>query len=255
MIKNLLKKMIGKTGYAVVKKNSVKKDLPEDVLREKKFVSILNKCKPFTMVSPDRSFALYKAVNYISLNDIEGDFVECGVWRGGQTMIMAHALLQENDTNRKIWLYDTYTGMSEPTNNDIKISTHEKAETLLLKKDKSTERGNIWCYAPIEEVKKNVLSTGYNPNNFVFVKGKVEDTIPDQIPSKIALLRLDTDWYESTYHELVHLFPRLVKGGVLIIDDYGTWEGSRLAVDEYILKRREKIMLMRVGTGAIGVKM
>lgn len=259
MIKNLIKKIFARMGYLVFKKENAATVIRQmaysaDILREIEFVSIHGKSREYTMVNKERSFGLYKAVEYICRNNIEGDIVECGVWKGGQAMIMAHTLLQENDTSRKIWLYDTYTGMSEPTNYDIKISTHEKAKTLLLKKDKSTERDNIWCYAPVEEVKRNVMSTGFNPNNFVFVKGKVEDTIPNQIPSKIALLRLDTDWYESTYHELVHLFPRLVKGGVLIIDDYGTWEGQKKAVDQYIKENNIKILLTRVTDGCIGVR-
>lgn len=252
MIRNLLKKIIGKTGYIIVKEDLIKKDLPEDILRDKKFVSILDECKPFTMVSPDRSFALYKAVNYLSINDIQGDFVECGVWKGGQAMIMAHTLLQAGDKKRRIWLYDTYTGMSKPAECDTSILTGEKALSIWERNNEQDH--NKWCYASLEEVSENLAATGYPKDNLIYVRGKVEDTIPNQAPKEIALLRLDTDWYESTRHELNHLFPRLVKGGVLIIDDYGSWEGSRSAVDEYILKRREKVMLMRIGTGAIGVK-
>jgi len=259
MIKDLIKKIAGQMGYIVFKKENAdtvvrQMSYSADILRDIEFASIHGKSREYTMVNKERSFALYEAVEYISRNNIEGDIVECGVWRGGQTMIMARTLLKENDKNRKIWLYDTYEGMSEPTNDDVKISNQERAQNLLLQKDKSTELDNIWCYAPIEEVKRNVMSTGYNPDNFVFVKGKVEDTIPDQIPSKIALLRLDTDWYESTYHELVHLFPRLVKGGVLLIDDYGTWAGSKKAVDKYIKENNVKILLTRVTAGCIGVR-
>ncbi len=259
MITNLIKKIFNQIGYIVFKKENAATVMRQmfysaDILRDIEFTSIHKKSRGYTMVNKERSFALYEATKYISRNKIEGDVVECGVWKGGQTMIMAHTLLQENDINRKIWLYDTYEGMSEPTEDDMRISTNEKAKSLLLKKDKTTERDNIWCYAPIEEVKKNVMSTGYNPNNLVFVKGKVEDTIPNQIPEKIALLRLDTDWYESTRHELVHLFPRLVKGGVLVIDDYGTWAGSKKAVDEYIKENNIKILLTRITAGCIGVR-
>ncbi|MGH7175324.1 MAG: TylF/MycF/NovP-related O-methyltransferase [Minisyncoccia bacterium] len=245
-IKYLAKKIVDKMGYTVLLKGS-----PPDVLRETGFAPIMEKSREYTKVDEGRSFGLYKAVEYLCRNNIEGDFVECGVWRGGQAMIMAYTLLQENDVSRTIWLYDTYAGMSEPTEDDVSILTKEKAKTLLLK-DKSPE--GILSYAPMEEVKRNVVSTGYSPNNFAFVKGKVEDTIPDQMPKKVALLRLDTDWYESTYHELVHLFPRLVKGGVLIIDDYGSWEGSRKAVDQYIKEKNVKILLNRVSNGRIGVR-
>jgi O-methyltransferase len=84
----------------------------------------------------------------------------------------------------------------------------------------------------------------------------VEDTIPNNIPEKIAILRLDTDWYESTRHELVHLFPRLSPYGVLIIDDYGCWQGAKKAVDEYISENNLRIFLSRIdSTGRIAIKL
>jgi hypothetical protein len=105
-------------------------------------------------------------------------------------------------------------------------------------------------------VKQAVYSTGYNRDKFHFVQGMVEDTLPEKAPEQIALLRLDTDWYESTRHELIHLFPRLSRGGVLIIDDYGDWEGARKAVDEYIAQHNVAILLNRIDhTGRIGVKL
>ncbi len=87
------------------------------------------------------------------------------------------------------------------------------------------------------------------------IKGKVEETIPHDIPEKISILRLDTDWYESTYHELVHLYPRLVKGGVLIIDDYGHWQGARKAVDQYFQENNIPVLLNWIDyTGRVAVK-
>jgi len=83
-----------------------------------------------------------------------------------------------------------------------------------------------------------------------FIKGRVEETIPNAAPEQIALLRLDTDWYESTRHELIHLFPRLTHGGVLIIDDYGYWQGARKAVDEYIEENKLSILLARIDSTA-----
>ena len=78
-----------------------------------------------------------------------------------------------------------------------------------------------------------LYETGYPEEKIHFVQGRVEETIPASAPDSISLLRLDTDWYESTKHELVHLFPRLSPSGVIIIDDYGHWKGCRKAVDEY----------------------
>jgi len=84
-----------------------------------------------------------------------------------------------------------------------------------------------------ETVYKNLLTTGYPEERIHMVRGPVEETLPQQAPERLALLRLDTDWYESTRRELVHLYPRLSDGGVLIVDDYGHWSGARRAVDEY----------------------
>ena len=107
----------------------------------------------------------------------------------------------------------------------------------------------------MEVVKKNIFSIGYDPEKIHFVQGKVEDTIPATIPEKISLLRLDTDWYESTKHELEHLFPRLSKGGILILDDYGHWQGARKAADEYFNNNHISIFLSRADyTGRIAVK-
>ncbi len=102
----------------------------------------------------------------------------------------------------------------------------------------------------MEEARANVLSTGYPAGNVALIKGKVEDTIPAAAPAKIALLRLDTDWFESTDHELKHLYPRLSRGGILIVDDYGYWQGARKAVDQYIAENQLQLLLTRVDDSA-----
>lgn len=145
-------------------------------------------------------------------------------------MAMASQLKMRGQV-RDLYLYDTFDGMSEPTENDIAPSG-QKAE-LLLKNLAKDEQNHIWAFAPIDKVRSNVESVGYPAEKIKFVKGKVEDTIPGTMPEKIALLRLDTDWYESTKHELLHLYTLLVSGGVLILDDYGYWAGARKAVDEF----------------------
>jgi hypothetical protein len=125
----------------------------------------------------------------------------------------------------------------------------------MLTKSDINDATSVWCFSSIEEVKNNIATLNYPTEKVYFVKGKVEDTIPTTIPQKIAVLRLDTDWYESTKHELEHLFPLLVSGGVLIIDDYGHWEGARKAVDEYIEKNNLNILLNRIDyTGRIAIK-
>jgi hypothetical protein len=182
------------------------------------------------MTPPEVTLNAIRAAQYVAEYNIPGAVVECGVWRGGVSMAMASRLSMGGQV-KDLYLYDTFDGMSEPTENDVAPSG-QKAEVLLknLAKD---EQNHIWAFAPLDKVRSNVESVGYPTDKIKFVKGKVEDTIPGTIPEKIALLRLDTDWYESTKHELLHLYPLLVSGGVLILDDYGYWAGARKAVDEF----------------------
>jgi hypothetical protein len=201
---------------------------------------------PYTMTGPVRTVALIRAVHYLVGNNIPGDIVECGVWKGGSMMAVARTLLRLGRGDRRLWLYDTYSGMSEPTAPDVS-QCH-----LSARKDFESE----WLRVPLEAVREAVLGVGYDPTKVEFVQGKVEETIPGRAPELIALLRLDTDWYESTRHELLHLFPRLVRGGVLIIDDYGHWRGVRRATDEYFAASGRPMLLNRIDFSArMGVKL
>ena len=162
-------------------------------------------------------------------------------------MLSALTLISLNDLKKKIYLYDTFEGMPEPTDKDIDI--HGVLYSKLWEKEKEI------LSVSLDEVKQNMLSTGYPENNISLIKGMVEDTLPETAPDNISLLRLDTDFHDSTYHELVHLYPRLSPGGVLIIDDYGTWKGSRKATDAYIKESGTKILLQRIDvTGRMGIK-
>jgi O-methyltransferase len=209
-----------------------------------KEIEIINKVRKFTLTSPERIVSLINSVKYIVENKIPGDFVECGVWRGGSMMVIALTLIELGITDRNLYLYDTYQGMSEPSVEDI---SHDNitAEEQLSKVAKSKEY-NIWCYSTLDEVKNNLKKTNYQEARIHYIKGKVEETIPGVLPGKIALLRLDTDWYESTYHELVHLYPLLVAQGILIIDDYGHWKGSKTATDKYFNENKQHLLLNRV---------
>ncbi|HEY3797821.1 MAG TPA: TylF/MycF/NovP-related O-methyltransferase [Caulobacteraceae bacterium] len=217
-----------------------------------KVLEIFARVKPYTMTSPDRIIALCEAVRYVARSGIPGAVVECGVWRGGSSMAAALMLAELGETSRELCLFDTFEGMSEPTEMDKRARDAADAGRLL---DTSKRDEKIWCYSPLDEVKANLASTGYPADRTRFVQGKVEDTLPAAAPESIAVLRLDTDWYESTRCELEHLYPRLSPGGVLIIDDYGAWEGARRAVDEYIAAGAP-ILLNRIDeTGRIGVKL
>jgi O-methyltransferase len=219
---------------------------------EPEFRDIAADCMNYTVTSIERMYSLYKAVEYIVRSEIPGDLVECGVWKGGSCMLMARALEKFGDTSRKIYMYDTFTGMAEPSEDDVAI---DGSRAHAIWQAASEEDRNRWCFSSLEEVRSNVLSTGYPAGNLVFVPGLVEETIPGTAPSKISVLRLDTDWYESTLHELVHLYPLLVNGGVVIADDYGYWEGCRKAVDEYIAENKVALFLNRVDMNArLGIK-
>jgi O-methyltransferase len=208
-------------------------------------LDILGRVLPYTMTSPARIVAVCSAVGYVEANDIPGVFVECGVWKGGSSMAAALSF----KTPRPLFLFDTFEGMSAPTEHDRRAATGKSAAQMLHGLHRSA---SIWCYSPLEEVKRNISSTGYPASRVTYVKGKVEDTIPRFAPEQIAVLRLDTDWYESTRHELEHLYPRLSPGGVLIIDDYGYWAGARKAVDEYFAG---SVYLGRIDeTGRVAIK-
>jgi len=209
--------------------------------------------RPYTMTTPERVAALIHATRYVHENNIAGDLVECGVWRGGSSMAMALTSRHLGAVDRDIYLYDTFEGMSEPSEADVSHRGLSAKQELEASGDGS--EFSDWCLGTLDEVKGNLATTGYPESNLHFVKGKIEETVPETVPRQIALLRLDTDWYESTKHELEHLFPLLSPGGVLILDDYGYWQGARKAVDEYIAENNVQILLNRIDfTGRIGVK-
>lgn len=230
--------------------------LPRDFDAE--FRPIYEACRPFTMTGPLRMHALYDAVRHIESANIAGDIVECGVWRGGSAMVAAMTLLALGRTDRTIWLFDTYEGMTLPTDRDVDLDGRSallRWNTEWSKTSKGNGAGSDWCMASIEEVRANLLSTGYPEDRLRFIKGKVEATIPADGLDRVALLRLDTDWYESTYHEFVHLYPKLATGGILILDDYGSWQGAREATDRYFEEAGNKPFLGRIDEAArVGIK-
>lgn len=224
----VLNRLVRHFGYSLAPYRPGDTQFPPDF--DEGDIATIKQVQPYTRAGPERLLALIHAARYISANAIPGDVVECGTWRGGSAMATLLALMESSE-QRDVWLYDTFEGMTPPTDADVEYRG-TKAEALL----KAAERepgGGVWCWADIEDVSANVASTGYGMDRVHFVKGDILNTVPVQAPERIALLHLDTDWYESTRHELVHLFPRLSPGGVLAIDDYGHWQGARKAVDEY----------------------
>jgi hypothetical protein len=226
-------------GYDIVRYRELPHDLDPEIARTVEAV------RPYTMTSALRIAALCESVRHVVEAGISGDIVECGVWRGGSMMAVAQTLLRLGDRDRQLYLFDTFEGMTAPGAEDVSL-TGERATDLMASERDRTSPDSVWCEAPLATVRSALVRTGYPDANVHFVQGRVEDTLPTQAPKRIALLRLDTDWYESTRHELEHLYPRLVAGGVLIIDDYGHWQGARKAVDEYIARHRLPLMLHRI---------
>lgn len=231
-------------GYRISKIDDrlFKDGIPVDI-EDPTFRRIYAECQPHSFTTVEPMFALYEAIRYVVQNDIPGDFVECGVWKGGSAMLIAKTLQSLGATDRRIYLYDTFEGMSEPSGQDVDFEGNT-AQSLMDSTDKYADK-SVWCYGALDLVKQNLQSTGYPESKIVYVQGKVEDTIPATIPAQIALLRLDTDWYSSTYHELVHLYPILQKNGVLIIDDYGHWKGARDATNQYFREQNIRMLLHR----------
>jgi len=196
------------------------------------FLDIWKLCQPYTMTSLERGLALFRTVKYICNFNIPGVFVECGVWKGGSAMIMLKTLQHMGQDQRRVVLFDTFSGMTEAGMVDVDHQGVSAQDQLLEAKiEKST--APIWAYADIKEVKKNIDLTGYDRDLIRFVQGDVRKTLNNTNLGKIALLRLDTDFYDSTKAELEILYPKLGRHGALIIDDYGHWRGARRAVDEY----------------------
>lgn len=197
---------------------------------------------PYTKTSIERRLTLMRAIAHVVKTGIPGAVVETGVWRGGSMMVVARALMRAGDTSRTLYLYDTYAGMTAPSDKDRKFDGASAQDIL----DHTRKGHGVWCEAGLEDVRRNLALTAYPQERLVFVEGKVEDTIPGIIPDQISILRLDTDWYELTKHALHHLYPRLSSGGFLILDDYGHWQGARYAVDEFFAAQSQPPFLHRV---------
>ncbi len=212
---------------------------------EPEFLASVERVRRYTMTSIERLYALWSSVGYVCKAPVPGDLVECGVWRGGSVMMIALELLRLRAQNRDLWLYDTFSGLPRPDPAlDVDVLGNRaidgwQARTL-------TDGRTYWAYADQGDVRRNVGSTGYPSDRLHFVAGLVEDTIPKVAPARIALLRIDTDWYASYRHVLRELYQRIAPGGIIIFDDYGHFTGARKAVDEFRAENKIVTPLMRV---------
>ena len=195
----------------------------------KKELRIVEEVDPYTMTSGKRITQTIRAVRDLDANNITGDIVECGVWKGGQVI---SAWLANEKTKRNFWLYDTFEGMTQPTVHDHKVNARNEVHHARFS-SKAKNGFDQWCRAEIGEVSTNVFKY-IPPHQCNFIKGPVEQTLLDKnnLPKNIALLRLDTDWYESTLQEIMVLYPLLNVGGYLILDDYNGWRGCKKAFHE-----------------------
>lgn len=225
-MKLFVQRQLSKYGLKVGRTNPI----PFDA--EQRFKEHYETIKPHTMVSAERCYLVYQLVQHVVRNDISGAIVECGVWRGGVCMLAALTLRDLGDT-RDIYLFDTFSGMAQPGEKDITTDGRAAGADYTGKHAVS-----------VEIVREHMASTGYE--NFHLVPGMVEDTLPGEAPEEIALLRLDTDWYASTLHELETMFPRVSKSGAVIIDDYAKWDGAKKAVHEYLHKESLNHVLFRI---------
>ena len=215
-------------------------------------IKLIEAVGDYTMTSRERIFSLEQAVRHVVRGGVEGAFVECGVWRGGSMMAAALTLIDEGPGRRELFLLDTFEGMPEPGADDVGVTGKPAHPTW---KKRLVDGESQWCRAELDEVRANLASTGYDEARMHFLKGRVQDTLPDDAIGAIALLRLDTDWYDSTRCELEQLYPQLAPGGVLIVDDYGRWQGCRKAVDEYFDNNGITMLLVRIDSYArMGVK-
>jgi O-methyltransferase len=247
-IAKLNRHFLSRWGYELCKKTRVHSIASECTSEAE---NVIEDCRPYTMTSTAGMWSTWIAAQYVRRAGLAGDIVECGVWQGGSAMIMARSILAAASTEQlpNLLLFDTFTGMTKPTEADLDPEGGSPMQTWERKRRREH---NGFSYAPLEMVKHNVGKTSYPTDKVRFIKGPVEETlrIPENLPERIALLRLDTDWYESTAIEMEVLYPRLIKGGVLIIDDYGHWRGSRKAVDEYVEKNSLSLLLQPVDEGA-----
>jgi hypothetical protein len=205
---------------------------------------------PYTLTSPERVGALVEAVRYVVAAQLPGAFVECGVWRGGSALAVLRTLVELGVHDREVWLYDTFTAMPSPTDRDVDLHGVSALQMHAAYAADPSVLDPAYDYLPLDEVRGLLLATGYPAEQVRFVQGLVEQTVPAQAPDRIALLRLDTDYYTSTKHELEHLAPRLCPGGVLLVDDYGHWRGSKDATDEWLATLPHPLLLQRIDYAA-----
>lgn len=221
-LKSLITKILKKFGLIL------SKDIPSIVEITEKEKSIIKNSKKYSMTTEIRMWSLINSLKKIVNEKIDGDIVECGIWRGGN-IILINKILEEQKIHKKIYCYDTFEGMDIADNVDKELSSGQSASKMIESDD------YYKCKSSLDDTKKIISQNVEDTKDIIFIKGKVEDTlmVKKNLPKKISICRLDTDYYSSTKIELEILYPLIEPGGILIIDDYGHWSGCKKAVDEY----------------------
>ena len=239
MIKKYIKSFLHFFGLTVIKlENELFNKIPIEATSKE--IELIKLSKKYSMNSSLRSWIVITALKKVFENGIEGDFVETGVWKGGNLILFQKYIEKYNSKDKKIFGYDTFeSGMPEPTNFDKDFKNLSANE---YKDNKSLENYSAYHNViSLNQVKENFVKTTANSDNLFLIKGKTNDTlrITKNLPDKISILKLGTCFYESTKFELNTLYDRLEKGGFLIVDDYGWWKGSRLAHDEFFKNKKD----------------
>lgn len=185
------------------------------------------------------------ACRYVVESDVPGDFLEVGTWRGGHGVI-AGRTLRSLGAERKVWLADSFTGMLEHSERDVNIKTGVSAAEW----KRRAAKGDSWKPATAEDVAENLVSMGIPKSGFHLLEGPAEQLESCQLPNPISVLRVDVDWYEPTLATLVAAQPLLAEGAVIIFDDYGAWQGAKLAVDEFLGERGGNIPMFPIDASA-----
>lgn len=273
-MKGIVKNIFGKFGYLIIKappginnnSNSFDKVVAEYSKQNLKFKTINDAVKDYevvrknTMVPFDNLASLYEQVHYLETAGIEGDFVECGVWKGGSVGMMALANLKFGEKRRHLHLFDAFQDICEP---DPGVDGEKalKEAGQYAKKDLQTISGKLQPmkgfydflggHGTIEECRSLLHDKiKYPEENIHFYEGWFQETFPVFVKeiNEIALLRLDGDWYESTKLSLEFFYDKVISGGIIIIDDYGTYQGCKKAVDDFFHKRNLKKFLMNASS-------
>ncbi len=240
-----LKKIANRLGFEVRRTPAVPYD---DQASAERAIAVV---APYTMLPWERLVTLYQKVAFCERSGLDGDLVECGVWKGGAAALMALANIELGRTRRHLHLFDSFQEICAP---DQAVDGEQAV--------REARRHGSDCLGQLRPVtgiydavggpgtlpgNRRLLEqvVGYDPGFLHYHAGWFQETLPRDAPGMgpIAILRLDGDWYASTKTCLAHLYDKVVSGGFVVIDDYGAYQGCRRAVDEFMAERRVSAFL------------